>query len=303
MSNGPGADSGPSALCSSGPLFWLIVTCSSFTLKTAPATVTISPMDDILSLAIQCAKESGRIQRYSYQKQFDIRYKGEINIVTDVDMACQERIVGLIRSAFPDDVVISEEQENSFSAPGNRWIVDPLDGTTNYAHGYPFFCTSVAYETQRGVEVGVVYNPIFDELFYAVRGRGAFLNGEQVRVSVVSEMKRALLSTGFPYDLPTNRRNNIANFLRFLYEAQAVRRDGSAALNLSYVACGRFDGHWELKLNPWDLAAGALIVQEAGGTVTDLQGGPFNLYRGDILASNGIIHSRMAGILKEVEEG
>jgi myo-inositol-1(or 4)-monophosphatase len=270
-------------------------------LKILPPTVTIRAMDEILSFAIHCAKESGHIQREHYQKQLHIRYKGEINIVTDVDMACQERIVSLIQSAYPGDVIISEEKENFFSLPGNRWIVDPLDGTTNYAHGYPFFCTSVAYEIDNEVRVGVVYNPIFDELFYALKGRGAFLNGESVRVSSVSLVKRALLSTGFPYDLPTNPRNNVAYFLQFLHEAQAIRRDGSAALNLSYVACGRFDGHWELRLNPWDVAAGALIVREAGGTVTDLEGKAFDMFRGDILASNGLIHSRMAGILKEAE--
>jgi myo-inositol-1(or 4)-monophosphatase len=132
-----------------------------------------------------------------------------------------------------------------------------------------------------------------------VKGEGAFLNGEPVRVSTVGAMKQALLSTGFPYDLATNERNNISNFLRFLYEAQAIRRDGSAALNLSYVACGRFDGHWELKLNPWDLAAGVLIVREAGGTVTDLAGAPFDAFQGDILASNGIIHGPMANVLRE----
>jgi myo-inositol-1(or 4)-monophosphatase len=259
-------------------------------------------MDEILNFAINLARESGSIQREHYQKQFNIRYKGEINIVTDVDMACQDRIVGLIQSAFPRDVIISEEKENSFALPGNRWIIDPLDGTTNYAHGYPFFCTSVAFETDKEVRVGVVYNPIFDELFYALKGEGAFLNGQSIKVSTVSKMKQALLSTGFPYDLPTNKRNNVSGFLRFLYEAQAIRRDGSAALNLSYVACGRFDGHWELRLNPWDVAAGALIVQEAGGKVTDLEGKAFDMLRGDILASNGLLHSGMACILKEAED-
>jgi myo-inositol-1(or 4)-monophosphatase len=258
-------------------------------------------MKDILSFAILLARESGRIQKEFYRKQFSIRYKGEINIVTDVDMACEERIVSLIGTSFPGDVIISEEKENSFLLPGNRWIIDPLDGTTNYAHGYPFFCTSVAYETNGEVSVGVVYSPIFDELFYAVKGEGAFLNGEPVRVSTVGTMKQALLSTGFPYDLATNERNNISNFLRFLYEAQAIRRDGSAALNLSYVACGRFDGHWELKLNPWDLAAGVLIVREAGGTVTDLEGGAFGIFQGDILASNGLIHGPMANVLREAQ--
>jgi myo-inositol-1(or 4)-monophosphatase len=259
-------------------------------------------MDELLDFAILCAMESGRIQRQYYRKKFEVRYKGEINLVTEVDLACQARIIELISQNYPGHAIISEEKENVLTEQGPCWIIDPLDGTTNYAHGYPFFGTSIAYEEGGQVLIGAVYNPIFEELFYAKRGEGAYFNGEQVHVSSVGSLKGALLSTGFPYDLPTAKRNNVNHFLHFIYRAQAVRRDGSAALNLCYVACGRFDGHWEMRLNPWDLAAGALIVEEAEGRLSDLSGRPLNIFRGDILASNGAIHEEMLQVLSEGEE-
>lgn len=256
-------------------------------------------MNNVLDFAIQCALESGRIQSEYFQKRIGIHHKGEINIVTDVDIACQRRIIELIEKQYPDDAIIAEEKENTFDETRNKWIVDPLDGTTNYAHGYPFFCTSIAYEVKGEVVAGVVYNPIFKELFSAQKGEGASFNGEKIQVSGINDMKQALLSTGFPYDLPTSTKNNISHFVNFLYHAQAVRRDGSAALNLCYVACGRFDAHWEMKLNPWDMAAGVLIVKEAGGSVTDFQGEKFNIYGDELLASNGLLHDRLLQVLKE----
>lgn len=256
-------------------------------------------MNNVLDFAIQCALESGRIQSEYFQKRIGIHHKGEINIVTDVDIACQRRIIELIEKQYPDDAIIAEEKENTFDETRNKWIVDPLDGTTNYAHGYPFFCTSIAYEVKGEVVAGVVYNPIFKELFSAWKGEGASFNGEKIQVSGINDMKQALLSTGFPYDLPTSTKNNISHFVNFLYHAQAVRRDGSAALNLCYVACGRFDAHWEMKLNPWDMAAGVLIVKEAGGSVTDFQGEKFNIYGDELLASNGLLHDRLLQVLKE----
>lgn len=256
-------------------------------------------MDSILEFAVECARESGRIQAEYFQKKIGIHHKGDINIVTDVDLACQTAIIDLIEKHYPGDYIIAEEKQNVFEGNHNKWIVDPLDGTTNYAHGYPFFCTSIAYEVMGEVVVGVVYNPIFNELFTARKGDGVYLNGKRVAVSVIGDMKQALLSTGFPYDLPTSARNNISQFVKFLYNAQAVRRDGSAALNLAYVACGRFDGHWEMKLNPWDMAAGVLMVTEAGGLVTDFHGLPFSIYGDELVASNGLIHRRLIEILKE----
>jgi len=256
-------------------------------------------MDKVFQFAVQLALESGRIQKKRYQERHSITHKGEINIVTDVDMACQDRIISLISTHFPDDLVIAEEKVNVFEAGRNRWIVDPIDGTTNYAHGYPFFCTSIAYETGGEIVCGIVYNPIFEELFFAQKGKGAYLNGERLKVSPIEEMKQALLVTGFPYDLNTNKENNVNHFVAFLHHAQALRRDGSAALNLSYVAAGRFDGFWELKLNPWDTAAGVLMLREAGGLVTDFRGKPFDIYEGRIVASNGLLHREMLRILEE----
>ncbi len=255
-------------------------------------------MDPILEFAVELALESGRIQKKHFEETHTIRHKGEINIVTDVDMECQDRILTLLSAHCPGDDVVSEEKDNLPAGDKNRWIVDPIDGTTNYAHGYPFFCTSVAYEVKGKITCGVVYNPIFDELFFSARGKGAYLNGQRLAVSGTSAMKQSLLATGFPYDLNSSNHNNIGHFVAFLYEAQAVRRDGSAALNLSYVAAGRFDGFWELKLNPWDTAAGFLIVGEAGGRVTGFDGEPFKIQEGRIVASNGLIHDEMLRILE-----
>jgi myo-inositol-1(or 4)-monophosphatase len=254
-------------------------------------------MDALLEFAVNCALESGRIQRSYYAKGFEIRHKGEIDLVTQVDIECQARIVELIEGSFPDDEIIAEEKTNYFDGKKNRWIVDPLDGTTNFAHAYPFFCTSIAYEEAGEITAGVVYNPIFRELFFAGKGKGAYLNGDRIAVSSTSNLKQSLVSTGFPYDIATNPKNNINHFVDFLFAAQAVRRDGSAALNLSYVACGRFDGFWELKLNPWDVAAGSLIVREAGGIITDFEGGAYSIYSNQILASNGLVHEGMCGVL------
>ena len=256
-------------------------------------------MNQVLEFAVQLAFESGRIQKSHFQESHSIYHKGEINIVTEVDLECQARIMSLIGERFPGDHIISEEKDNVFDGHGNKWIIDPVDGTTNYAHGYPFFCTSIAYEVEGQVVCGVVYNPIFDELFFAERGKGSYLNGQRLHVSSTGEMKQALLVTGFPYDLATSSRNNIDHFVAFLYKAQAVRRDGSAALNLSYVAAGRFDAFWELKLNPWDTAAGLLVLIEAGGMATDFEGVPFDIYKGQLVASNGVIHGEMLRILRE----
>ena len=256
-------------------------------------------MYEPLEFAIQLAFESGRIQKKYFQKTLSIMHKGEINLVTNVDLECQGRILELLGKAFPDDEVISEEKANAYETGKNRWIVDPLDGTTNYAHGYPFFCTSIAYEVDGEIVAGVVYNPIMDELFFARKGEGSFFNGEKMGVSTVKEIRQALLVTGFPYDIATNPNNNLNHWARFIMRAQALRRDGSAGLNLSYIAAGRFDGFWEVSLSPWDMAAGLLIVREAGGIVTSLSGETFSLYEGGVLASNGLIHKQMIDVIRE----
>jgi myo-inositol-1(or 4)-monophosphatase len=256
-------------------------------------------MYEPLEFAIQLAFESGRIQKKYFQKTLSIMHKGEINLVTNVDLECEGRILELLGNKFPDDEVISEEKANTYEAGKNRWIVDPLDGTTNYAHGYPFFCTSIAYEVDGEIIAGVVYNPIMDELFFARKGGGSFFNGEMMGVSTVSQIGQALLVTGFPYDIATNPNNNLNHWARFIMRAQALRRDGSAGLNLSYVAAGRFDGFWEVRLSPWDMAAGLLIVREAGGMVTSLSGEAFSLYEGGVLASNGLIHKQLVDVIGE----
>jgi myo-inositol-1(or 4)-monophosphatase len=256
-------------------------------------------MYEPLQFAIQLGFEAGRIQKKYFQKTLSIMHKGDINLVTNVDIECESRILELLKENFPDDEVISEEKTNTYAAGKSRWIVDPLDGTTNYAHGYPFFCTSIGYEVKGEMVVGVIYNPIMDELFFARKGEGSFFNGEQIRVSAIEEIKQALLVTGFPYDVATNPKNNLNHWTALMMRAQALRRDGSAGLNLSYVAAGRFDGFWETQLSPWDMAAGVLIVREAGGTVTSLAGGPFSLFGGGILASNGRIHEQMLDVIRE----
>lgn len=256
-------------------------------------------MHGLLEFAVHLALESGRIQKKHFEKKLSIGYKGEINLVTNVDLECENRIIELIRSNFPDDEIISEEKTNLFEKEKNKWIVDPLDGTTNYAHGYPFFCTSIGYEEDGRITLGVVYNPITEELFWARQGEGAYFNGNPLKVSTTNVLKQALLVTGFPYDIATNPNNNLNHWAAFIMRAQALRRDGSAGLNLSYVAAGRFDGFWELKLSPWDMAAGVLIVREAGGMVTSLTGDEFNLYGGGIVASNSRIHQEMLDVIRE----
>lgn len=256
-------------------------------------------MEERFRKALELAREAGEIQVARLRERHRIEYKGEINLVTEVDRECEDLIVGGIRGAFPEDDILTEETPQELRGAPYRWIVDPLDGTTNYAHGYPVFSVSIALEREGELLFGVVYDPTRDELFWAQRGKGAYLNGERIAVSATSDISKALLVTGFPYDLKADPVNNLDHFLNLIMEAQAVRRDGSAALDLCYVACGRFDGFWELKLWPWDVAAGAIIVEEAGGMLSDLAGGPFDPYGLEIVASNGLIHDQMVRILRK----
>lgn len=256
-------------------------------------------MDERFRRALELAKEAGEIQLRRLKERPRVEYKGEINLVTEVDRECEELIIEGIRKRFPDDDVLAEETHRSFKGSPYRWLVDPLDGTTNYAHGYPVFCVSIALEYRGQLQFGVVYDPTRDELFWARKGQGAYLNGERISVSKNGELSRSLLVTGFPYDLKTDPVNNLDHFCNLIMEAQAIRRDGSAALDLCYVACGRFDGFWELKLWPWDVAAGALIVEEAGGKVTDFSGDPFDLYGLEIVATNGLIHPQIIAVLSK----
>jgi myo-inositol-1(or 4)-monophosphatase len=255
-------------------------------------------IDDLQALAIGAVRESGKIQKEWLRKDKRIELKGAINLVTEVDKQCERRIIEIIKKVFPEHNILTEETPMPELPSPYRWIIDPLDGTTNYAHGYPCFCTSLALELEGEIVVGAIYDPLLDELFTAQKGKGAFLNNEQIAVSKTDQLTNALICTGFPYDLRESQENNLDHFNDFIMEARAIRRDGSAALDLCYVAAGRFDGFWELKLCPWDVAAGKLLVEEAGGLATDFRGGKLDIYGQQILASNGKIHEEMIRVLQ-----
>jgi myo-inositol-1(or 4)-monophosphatase len=247
------------------------------------------------------ARGAGEILRGNYGRRQSIHYKGEINLVTEVDRQSEAYIMGRIRSAYPDHGILSEESSEILSPSPYRWIVDPLDGTTNYAHNYPCFCVSIAVERKGELLAGAVFDPLLEELFTATPGNGAFRNGERIRVSATDNLRQSLLATGFAYDVKTSRDNNLEFFREFVFTGQAIRRDGSAALDMCYLACGRFDGFWELKLRPWDTAAGLLILMEAGGVATRLDGSPYDIHQPDILASNGRIHGQMLAVVRKAK--
>jgi myo-inositol-1(or 4)-monophosphatase len=251
----------------------------------------------MLDFAVRVAKDAGRLLRDRLGTNIQVGHKGAINIVTDLDLASEQLIREAIATYYPRHEVLAEEGGLAESRSDYRWIVDPLDGTTNYAHGYPVFCVSIALEHKGEVILGVVYDPMRDELFTAERGAGAALNNRPIRVSSTGDLMQSLLSTGFPYDIRTSTWTNLDHWSNFAMNAQALRRDGAAALDLCYVACGRFDGFWELNLSPWDTAAGALVVEESGGRVSDFEGKAFSNYGPQILASNGLIHQRMIEVL------
>ena len=252
----------------------------------------------MLNFAIQTARDAGRllVQRLGAAQ---ISKKGDIDLVTEADIAAEELIIERIRSYYPQHSILAEESGETVIVEHSsewKWIVDPLDGTTNYAHGYPCFCVSIAAEFQRVIQIGVVYDPMRDEMFAAERGNGATLNGRTIRVSDIDDISRAMLCTGFPYNV-RERHDFAREFARFTMEAQAVRRDGSAAIDLAYVACGRFDGFWEDGLNPWDMAAGVLLIEEAGGKVSNYKNQPLNIYTKQVLTSNGLVHEAMMRVL------
>lgn len=249
------------------------------------------------------ARGAGEILRRNYGKRQSVHFKGEINLVTDVDRESEAYIIDRIRSAFPGHGVLSEESSELKSESPYRWIVDPLDGTTNYAHNYPCFCVSVGLERDGELLAGAVFDPLLAESFTAGAGMGAFRNGERISVSPTEDLRRSLLSTGFAYDVKSSADNNFDYFRGFVLTGQAIRRDGSAALDMCYLACGRFDGFWELKLNPWDTAAGLLILRESGGMATRLDGSPYDIHQPDILASNGRIHGQMLEVVRRVRRG
>jgi myo-inositol-1(or 4)-monophosphatase len=257
-------------------------------------------MKAFLDIAQKAAVTAGALLRAHAGGTRQITYKGVINLVTEMDRRSEQAIVDVIHGSFPDHDILAEEDTRIENGSGFLWIIDPLDGTTNYAHGYPNFAVSIGLERDGDVVHGVVYDPMRDELFTAEQGRGSHLNARPIRVSANTTLIRSLLATGFPYDRAESRENNLNYFNAFVMVSQEVRRSGSAALDLCAVASGRLDGFWELKLHPWDVAAGSLIVREAGGAISDLSGKRFSIRDKEIVASNGIIHGQMIEVLSLV---
>lgn len=255
----------------------------------------------MISVAIEASRKAGELLRERIGRAGRIDRKGgeATNLVTDADRNAEKIIVETLRSHFPDHGFLAEESGATRRDSEYCWIIDPLDGTTNFAHGLPIFCTSIALEVRGDIVLGVVYDPMRNELFRAEKGNGAYLNDSRIEVSRTSRLAESLLVTGFPYNVRSNPRNAIQHFSQFLIRTRAVRRLGSAALDLCYVAAGRFDGFWEVFLNPWDMAAGVLLVQEAGGVFTDLEGHPSTVHESTLLVSNGHIHDAMVQVLKE----
>jgi myo-inositol-1(or 4)-monophosphatase len=258
-------------------------------------------MSELLDFAVQIARQAGQLLKEGLNRPHEVRYKGAIDLVTEMDVAAEALIIQAIRATYPDHAILAEESgESELAGATYRWVIDPLDGTTNYAHHVPVFCVSIGLEKDGQPHLGVIYAPVLDELFAAETGHGATLNGQPIRVSETSEVARALLVTGFPYDIKT-KGANLVHFANFLDAAQAVRRLGSAALDMAWVAAGRYDGFWEPRLKPWDLCAGTVLVREAGGTVTNYTGGEFSIYGHEVLASNGPLHAGMCEVLSRTE--
>lgn len=250
-------------------------------------------MSDYLKLACEAAKKAGDLQIEKLGEVRKIEYKGEINLVTEVDKACEKLIIDQISSQFPDHDILAEEGGGQRKDSDYKWIIDPLDGTTNYAHAYPLFCVSIGLEYKGEIVAAAVYEPNLKEMFLAEKNGGSECNGRKIQVSDTSKLIQSLLVTGFSYNFKETRKNNFNHFKEMMTVSQAVRRDGVAAIDLCYVACGRYDGFWELNLFPWDVAAGSLILKEAGGQISDFSGDTFSVYGKEILATNKKIHKEM----------
>lgn len=258
-----------------------------------------NPMKPFLETAFDAARTAGDLLMNFFEKPKDVEYKGEVDLVTDIDRRSEAIIVSHILAQYPRHAIFAEEGTRTQSKSDYRWIIDPLDGTTNYTHHYPCFAVSIALERQGEIILGVVYDPVRPELYWAERGGGAYLNGKKISVSKEKTLSRSLLVTGFPVHHRKHAEENLRLFHAFTMVCHGVRRDGSAALDLCYLAAGRFDGFWELRLHAWDTAAGSLIVQEAGGRISDFKGNSFDPFGIETLASNGSIHDPMMAVLRE----
>jgi len=256
--------------------------------------VSTPPVDELLAAAEEAGRLSGAILKEAFDQQRTIEFKGAIDLVTDADRTSEAELIRYVRERFPGHTILAEES-GLRRGSGMRWIIDPLDGTTNYSHRLPLFCVSIAVDSAEGLLAGVVYDPLRDELFSAAKGRGAKLNGKPIHVSSVTSLDKALLCSGFPYDVREHPEAPLGLFNHLTRLAQGVRRLGSAALDLAYVAAGRLDGFFEFGLKPWDIAAGGLLVVEAGGTMTQIDGSPFDLAIGDVLACGKQIEGKLAG--------
>ena len=255
-------------------------------------------MESYLSTAVEIAREAGALLAQMFKRPQEISYKRPSDLVTEADRRSEALIIERLRSRFPKHSVVAEEGGGQETSSDYRWYVDPLDGTTNFAHGFPVFCVTLGLTCRGEVVAGVAYDPTRDELFTVERGAGAYLNNQRMHVSKHAHLSECLVATGFP-PFAQDHEFNIQFYHRFTRLSHGVRRAGSAALDLSYVAAGRFDGFWEMKLHPWDKAAGSLMVTEAGGKVTNLAGGPFDLMADEIFASNSLVHEQMASIFAE----
>ena len=261
----------------------------------------MSEGSDLREVCAEAARRGGAVLRDAFGRRRTISYKGGIDLVTDADHASEAALLEFLRKGFPESALLAEESGASGQASGRlRFIVDPLDGTTNYAHGLPHFAVNVGVADERGLLSGATYDPLRDELFLAARGEGATLGGAPIAVSHGAELRRSLLCTGFPYDIHQSPELPLQIFAAYLRRARAIRRMGSAALDLAYVACGRYDGFWEMKLKPWDLAPGILLVREAGGLVSDFDGGDSMMESGSICAANRPLHPQLMAVLAEV---
>jgi myo-inositol-1(or 4)-monophosphatase len=253
----------------------------------------------LVSGAAAAALEAGATIRSLYEQPHQVRFKGEIDLVTEADLASEKIIIARLNRAFPAVPVLAEESSPDYRQipAGPVWIIDPLDGTTNFAHGFPVFAVSIAYSVDRLSLIGIIYCPLQDELFLAWRGGGAWLNGRRLAVSRRERLVESLVGTGFPYAIRENLDDVLAKLGKVLPRVRDLRRAGAAAVDLAYVACGRLDGFWERELKPWDTAAGYLLVEEAGGRVSDFGGGAWDPYRTEILASNAILHRKLVELL------